>query len=153
MIWPSMSIAAIVAAVKAAPKVAVTSAFTTQDDVDRLKKASKERVQQEIQSLTLSTAASLSIGKMLKTAGTFAQSEGTRLLAKSARGTWQLTGVLAFVYGLGKIHEVMSQTNGFDGPLRMRRDEFNAKEKAKYTAKLEYLAEGLQKGEDFGFGV
>ena len=142
-IWPSMSWESIQAALKKAPSVLVTSTFTTQADVDRLKNVSKERVQQEMRSLALSTTASLSIGKLLKTAGSFAHKEGTKLLTQALRRTWQVTGVLAFAHALGRVHDSMEQSEGFDKSLRDYRDKFNASEKSKYKDKLNNLTSSI----------
>ena len=106
-------------------KASATGLGTTRQDLERVESTSRQLVTQQAQTMGISMAVSAGISRLLKQVGTACQTEVTRNLAKAARRSWQVSGVLAIAYGLGKISDAIHDSGPFAEYLRPYRDNFH----------------------------
>jgi hypothetical protein len=131
-------------------KVTATTLGTTPQDIQRIKTSAKDQVKFQVQTMGVSLAVSTGVSAFLKQVGTTSKSEITRIVALKTRTAWQITGLLAIAYGLGKIDEAMRKSGPFEFTLRQRRDQFvtakTADIKAITDSIKEVCGEGIEKG-------
>ena len=106
-------------------KASATGLGTTRQDIERVEAASRQRVSQQAQTMGISLAVSSGISSLLKQVGQASKTQATRNLAMTARRSWQVSGVLAFAFGLGKISDSIHESGSFAEHLRLYRDKFN----------------------------
>jgi hypothetical protein len=131
-------------------KLAATTAGTTPKDIERIKKSAQDQAKFQAQAMGVSMTASFGVSAFLKQVGKTAKDEMTRTMALRTRTAWQVTGLLAMAYGLGKIHEAMQKSGPFERSLRTHRDRFvtekTAGVKAITDSIKEVCSEGLERG-------
>lgn len=126
-------------------KVAVaTAGGTTPDDARAFKNAAQARVNTQMQALAVSVAAGSTISFTLKKAGQYAKNDYMKLGLHYGRRTWQVTGILAFAYGLSKIADAMHETGPFASSLKQRRDTFNKSQTWKISEETEQAMRMIQ---------
>jgi hypothetical protein len=132
-------------------KVAATTLGTSSKDFERIKEPAKQQVKFQTQAMGVSLAVSAGISSLLKQVGTTAKSEITRNLAMKTRTAWQVTGVLAIAYGLGKIDEAMRKSGPFEQTLRKKRDDFVVSQTTEMKAITNSIKDACGKGVDQGW--
>jgi len=142
---PNLSITQVPAIVA---KIGATGMGTTSEDRENLRLLVDQNVRYETKALALSTASSVTISMVLKTAGNAVESNVKKNVLKAARGGWQATGVFAFLYGLSRIQGAMNETGDFQPYLRVMRDDFIRKKDAEFRKSYSHLVNDINKTSD-----
>jgi hypothetical protein len=122
-------------------KVGATAFGTTGQDIQRLQMAGQQRARTEAQFLMASTTASMMITSTLKAAGNHVQHQYGKQFLRGATRTWQATGALAFVYGLGRLADAVHESGPFASHLLKQRDGFIVHQKSQIDHRLKDLVE------------
>lgn len=135
--WPNLSIQNVL-------KAGATGLGTTGQDIQRIQMAGQQRATKEAQFLMASTTASMMITSTLKAAGTHVQNQYAQQFLRGATRTWQVTGVLAFAYGLGRIADAIHESGPFADQLKKQRDGFIVTQKSQIDQRFKALADHYQ---------
>lgn len=142
--WAKSLLAAPHLSVQGVMKATATGLGTTRQDLQRIEANTKQQINQQAQATGISVAVGASISSLLKRVGQTAKSEITRSLATTARRSWQVTGVLAIAFALGKVSDAMDDSGSFAEHLRLHRDAFNASQTQQIRSVVKTIREACE---------
>jgi hypothetical protein len=122
-------------------RAGATTFGTNGQDIQRFMMAGQHRATTEAQFLMASTTASMLITSTLKAAGNHVQNQYARQFLRGATRTWQVSGVLAFAYGLGRIADAIHESGPFADHLKKQRDGFIVTQQSQLDQRLKALAD------------
>lgn len=121
-------------------QVGATTFGTTSNDLQVIQYGGQKRAMKEAQFLAVSTSASIGISSVLKMVSARVQQQYTQQFLNVARRSWQMSGVLAFCYGMGRIADAIHETGPFAEHLVEKRDGFIRGQQQEIDRRFEKLA-------------
>lgn len=103
---------------------AVTGVDVSRGGVQELQGHVRTRYEQQRNALVVSGGLSMGLTQVFKQAGTVVHTDMQRLMLRRAMHTWQVTGLVAFCYGLSRLHNTMEDSGVFGTHLKAKRDAF-----------------------------